>query len=100
MRTMPFYEKKKRGCLYCTDAIVTKSEQERICKVECPHDECPYHVLDKYKSYKEFLASKDSKILVGQFFTSQASVFEAAYISKPTHHGQRIAGDGDLKEDY
>ena len=98
MRTMPFYEKKKRGCLYCNDAIMTRSENGSAYKVECPHEECPYHVLDKYASFKEFLASKDSKILVGQFFTSQASVFESAYIG--THHGQHSAGDGDLKEDY
>ena len=28
----------------------------------CPYDECPYHVLDKYETYEEYVESEDSKI--------------------------------------
>jgi hypothetical protein len=44
----------------------------------CPHDECSYHVLDKYDTYEEFMASEDSKILVDGFFQTTASCYELA----------------------
>lgn len=37
-------EVKKRGCWYCTDF-----------KRKCPHAECPYHELDGFKTYEEYL---------------------------------------------
>jgi hypothetical protein len=34
-------------------------------RVKCPHEECPYEVLDKYETYEDYLKSKDSKIDIG-----------------------------------
>lgn len=36
---------KKRGCAYCTDFV----------NMACPHEECPYHELDGFKTYDEYL---------------------------------------------
>ena len=74
MRVVSFREKKKRGCWYCTDAQKTKDHG--CIRTGCPHDVCPYHVLDKYDTYEEFLESEDSKILVGEFFQSKPSCYE------------------------
>ena len=74
MRMVPYFEKRQRGCLYCADVGTSKFSQDN--RTSCPHNECPYHVLDKYKSYDEFMTSQDSKILVGEFFTTVASSFE------------------------
>lgn len=74
MRMVPGFEKKQRGCLYCADAGTTKFKQDN--RTSCPHTVCPYHVLDKYKSYDEFIASEDSMILVPEFFTTVAVGFE------------------------
>ena len=41
-------EKKKRGCIYCADCV----EEKR-----CIHTECPYHELDDFRSYKEYMDS-------------------------------------------
>lgn len=50
MRFLKQNEIRKRGCKYCADKKGVKRMQ------------CPYKVLDKYKSYGEFLLSKDSLI--------------------------------------
>lgn len=44
----------KRGCEYCK--IVRHEGYKWI----CPHDECPYHVLDKYEHYEHYLISEDA----------------------------------------
>lgn len=60
MRLLTFKEKVHRGCFYCIDVkrISTKSG---VCS-SCPHDECPYHILDKYETYDDYIESDDSKI--------------------------------------
>lgn len=76
MRVVPVFEKKQRGCVYCNEAQTTKSKGCRRCG--CPHDVCPYEILDKYESYEQFMASQDSKIPVESFFQTVASCYELA----------------------
>ena len=79
MRVVPSYEKKQRGCEACLH--VGKVRDCSVWRIACPFAECPYHVLDKYKTYEEFMASEDSKILVNEFFSSAASCYELASIN-------------------
>lgn len=44
---------KKRGCCYCTHMIWGSKKPYR--PRQCPFDECPYHQLDGYKSYTQYL---------------------------------------------
>lgn len=84
-------EKKQRGCQYCADMKLGKFDGEsRTC---CPFAVCPYHVLDKYKTYEEFMDSEDSKILVNEFFTSIAYCYDFT----TTQKRNRIFSDGDFK---
>lgn len=76
MRKIPLREKKKRGCQYCNDMQMTCDRGEM--RTSCPHDECIYHVLSKYDSYDEFMASDDSKILVDGFFQTVPNCYELA----------------------
>ena len=74
MRPMSLREKNKRGCAVCEDMEVHRVfDVVRTC---CPHDQCPYHVLDKYDTYEEFMASDDAKILVDGFFQTVPSIYE------------------------
>ena len=91
MRMVPGFEKKQRGCMYCFHMDAKRFGKDT--RTACPFDECPYHVLDKYKTYDEFMASKDSLILVGEFFTSFASVFDSSMPRTPN----RTFSDGDSK---
>ena len=74
MRVLPLREKKKRGCRYCHEMKMINDHSN--IRTNCPHDKCPYHVLDKYDTYEEFMASEDSKILVDGFFQTTASCYE------------------------
>jgi len=67
VRTLKLREQKKRGCCYCTEVTKIVDAQKKS-HTSCPHEKCPFTVLDKYNSYDEFLASEDSKILVEAFF--------------------------------
>lgn len=52
MRELSKSEKTKRGCHWCADKIPPR----RTTNVSnCPHAECPYHELDGFKSYEEYL---------------------------------------------
>lgn len=46
MHTITDGEKRHYGCEYCID----KPEKSRI----CPHDHCPYTVLNNYKNYAAY----------------------------------------------
>lgn len=76
MRVVPSFEKKQRGCQYCFD--MRKEHYKGANRIACPHDECPFHVLDKYETYEKFMASEDSRILVDGFFQTAASCYELA----------------------
>lgn len=47
-------EQKKRGCFYCADF------QNRV----CIHEACPYHELDGFKNYNEYLKKAGKNGLV------------------------------------
>ena len=67
MRRLSGKEIKKRGCNYCNNSIRVKGCYEPVRGyqhggLDCPYSECPYHELDKYDSYKDYLNSDDSKL--------------------------------------
>lgn len=53
-------EKKQRGCIYCADAL-TEGDRKSTYYVGrfCPHLKCPYHELDKYESYGDYMKDTD-----------------------------------------
>lgn len=76
MRPVSLREKNKRGCAYCTDMKLHRVPSAGGVRTCCPHDECPYHALDQYDTYQEFMASDDAKILVDGFFLTVPSIDE------------------------
>lgn len=91
MRMIPFYEKKQRGCQYCLHMTLHSTKGDS--HTACPFEECPYAVLDKYKTYEEYMKSEDSKILVNEFFQTVASCYELQ--SRATTN--RCFSDGDSR---
>ena len=92
-RTLTLGEKKQRGCVYCKH--VEHGKYGGCNRLFCPFDRCPYKVLDKYETYEEFMASEDSKILVGAFFQTAASCYE---LSNGNMQVRKMFSDGhDLK---
>lgn len=61
MRQLHRKEITQRGCAYCLESVMKKYGGHAL--RHCPHDECPYHELDKYETYKEYL--KQTKINLG-----------------------------------
>lgn len=55
MRRLDKKEVGLRGCPYCTDCV--QRHTSGIPRRFCPYDECPYHELDQYKSYRHYLRS-------------------------------------------
>lgn len=47
-------ERVQRGCVYCIDAVNTSKSSACSVRV-CPHEECPYHDLDSFGTYDEFM---------------------------------------------
>lgn len=92
MRVVPGYEKKQRGCQYCLHSSEIRYGGQY--RTACPFGECPYKMLDQYKTYEEFIASEDSRILVDEFFTSVAGCYELA---KQAHTTKKIFSDGDQR---
>ena len=80
MRCLKRHEIDQRGCLNCVDM------ENKGTHLKCPHDECPYKVLDKYESYDEFCASKDSRIIVPEFFQTSADCYELAQVRDNPYH--------------
>ncbi len=93
MRLVPYYEKKQRGCQYCANVEIVEGGRSKGSRTCCPFDECPYAVLDKYKTYEEFMKSEDSKILVNEFFSTVASCYELQSRMTPN----RSFSDGDSR---
>ena len=61
MRVLAPSEMHKRGCIYCLDYTKRKAEPDSTKKsYVCIHDECPYHELDPYKTYTQYLKSERS----------------------------------------
>lgn len=58
MRRMTNQEMVKRGCVYCADLQKRRLEPDHTKRVKvCIHDECPYHELDPYDRYTDYLKS-------------------------------------------
>ena len=91
-RIVPTFEKKQRGCLYCLHVTSARSRGQNW--TACEFEECPYTVLDKYKTYEEFMASEDSKILVNEFFKTVATVYELSANPSKT---KCLFSDGDAR---
>jgi hypothetical protein len=49
-------ECRKRGCLFCADG--KKTNKYNAVLIECPYDTCPYHELDDFDSYEDYLDSQ------------------------------------------
>lgn len=90
MRYVSLHEKRQRGCQYCKDVQFVNFGAGT--RTDCPFFKCPYTVLDKYKTYDEFMASEDSKILVNEFFHTVASIYELSSNSCKT---KCLFSDGD-----
>lgn len=88
MRRLTKADMKQRGCDVCLDKTMIRENNKNhdVCK----HEKCPYTVLDNYETYDEFLASKESRILVENFFSQVANCYTLGSISsKP----QRMFSD-------
>ena len=66
MRRISMPEAKKRGCHYCRDCQTGKRLERMpgFSNILCFHDICPYHELNKYRKYKDYLDSKESQICI------------------------------------
>lgn len=63
MRDLSSREIDKRGCWYCLDfrkVVETPNGGKKKAKA-CIHRSCPYHVLDKYDHYSDYLKTKDTE---------------------------------------
>lgn len=63
MRRLTGWEKSKRGCCYCTEAIQRRVNTGNGMTIEktvaCQHNECPYHELDNCRSFRQYLLSQE-----------------------------------------
>jgi hypothetical protein len=73
MRALKKEEQTKRGCIWCADVERKKTPRKTKHRTLCPHDKCPYTVLDKYDTYEDYMKSKDSKINIGGLFDTDWS---------------------------
>lgn len=55
MRRLHNGERKQRGCDFCADMVRGVMPGDVMRRKICPYDECPYHELDKYETYNQFL---------------------------------------------
>lgn len=63
MRKIYAAEIEQRGCHYCEKRVLKWDRSGGFYRSHCPHTRCPYRVLDKYESYKDYMNSEDSKRL-------------------------------------
>ena len=52
---IPYRQVMKRGCDCCMDMVVIHKLRGGTVVRGCPHLQCPYHELDQYKTYTEYL---------------------------------------------
>lgn len=57
MRRLTAAEKKQRACEHCVDGQEARKQTGLQIVRYCPHDECPYHEMDKFASYTKYLKS-------------------------------------------
>ena len=55
----------KRCCNYCADAVVIEVDCWPYFEGQCfcKHEKCPYVVLNKYKTYEDYLEAQKHKPL-------------------------------------
>lgn len=94
MRVVSIFEKRQRGCQYCTE--VGRCHFEGTTRTGCPHAKCPFDVLDNYKSYEEYMESPDCKIQVTEFFKSVHSFCNYIVGGRSSKH---VFSDGDDRVD-
>lgn len=92
MRLIKTTEKKKRGCESCKDKGLMYANG--AVRSACPYEECPYHVLDKYDTYEEYMESEDCRILVNEFFQTIPECYESGRVST---RFRSIYSDGDSR---
>ena len=95
MRIITSYEKRQRGCQYCTDVATNPRQYGE--RTACPHVVCPFGVLEKYRSYEDYMKSDDCKLLVGEFFKSVSGFYECP---KRNYSPRKLHSDGMHKVDY
>ena len=61
MRYLTECNPEKRGCYYCLNTKLLSADNG-YSRRYCIHDKCPYHVLDKYDTYEDYVKSPESKI--------------------------------------
>lgn len=68
MRVLAKKDIVQRGCRWCRDREIYKTTAERPEWVEkgkhmviCPFDECPYHEMDEYMSYAEYIEATNEE---------------------------------------
>lgn len=61
MRKLTIREIRHRGCYYCEKRVDKWNEAEGCNRSNCPYEECPYRILDKFDTYEEFMESEDCK---------------------------------------
>ena len=53
MREVDQHTQRRRGCIYCADHALVYGKG---CRIVCKYDaNCPYHEMDGYHSYTEYL---------------------------------------------
>lgn len=67
MRFIHNKERVQRGCTYCTDAVIVSRKKGDYRNRKCPYDECPYHELDGFETYGDYLKSTGSTSLTVLF---------------------------------
>lgn len=54
MRLLHKKEIVQRGCVFCTKVVMKVSPYGYKAR-HCPYGECPYHEMDKYETYRDYL---------------------------------------------
>lgn len=58
-------EMNKRGCVYCLDMTVVKLRGRGGRKLCCTHPKCPYRILDRFKTYEDFIKKTKWPLIIG-----------------------------------
>ena len=64
MRKLTYKECNRHGCQWCNDIIPASEYRGQYIPRECPYEKCPYTVLDKFKSYADYMKYTDGDSLV------------------------------------
>ena len=62
MRKLTKLEMQQRGCHYCENRVNEWNAAWGCYRSKCPHESCPYGILDKFDTYDAFVESKDCRL--------------------------------------